>query len=76
MLGANIQIKLVGIHKTAFHAFCERVGITNSRHGITKLIEMLPEFERLTNLHLHNPKNNNNEPEIQDKIDDKEEIQI
>ena len=50
MIGPNLNLKITGIHFSAFHAFCERVGIKISKYGILRLIEMLPEYQQLTSL--------------------------
>lgn len=50
MITPNIQIKLEGLHFTAFMAFCQKKGLTNSRAGVIALITDLPEYQRLIEL--------------------------
>ena len=68
MIGKNINCKLDGIYFSAFHAFCSRVGINITKYGILHLIEMLPEYQQLTNLRVDTPKNTEVAQESQQKI--------
>ena len=62
MIGNLIHLPLNGLHKRAFHIFCDRIRARNTKDGAEKLVEQLPEFQYLSNLRVvDNTDNNTNE---------------
>ena len=54
MIGQNVHIKLEGKYYAAFVAFAERSNAATSKENFKRLIECLPEFKSLADLHNSN----------------------
>ena len=67
MIGNLIHLPLNGLHKRAFHIFCDRIRARNTKDGAEKLVEQLPEFQYLSNLRVDNPDNTTKENVSQQK---------
>lgn len=51
MIAQNISMKLEGRHYEAFRAFALRSGAKTTTENIKRIIEILPEFKSLLNIH-------------------------
>ena len=51
MIAPNISVKLEGRHYEAFRAFALRSCAVTSTDNLKRLIETLPEFQSLLNIH-------------------------
>ena len=51
MIAPNISMKLEGRHYEAFRAFALRTEAKTSTENLKRLIETLPEFKSLLNIH-------------------------
>ena len=51
MIAQSIQMKLENPHWLAFQAFADRNNIKNTPEVVKRLIEALPEYQSLTNVH-------------------------
>jgi len=53
MIAQNISMKLEGRHYEAFRAFALRSGARTTTENVKRLIETLPEYQSLLNIHVN-----------------------